>query len=154
MARRAPCVGTGLRDGWSVVIVYVSGASSELERAEAFIAECRRAGIMISLDWTAFFRRQAAGERVEPAECVAADVRGVMDADALVVLLPTDGRTSRGLWVEVGVAIAEGTEIVWVGEEGTADIWGCLGTWVADDAEALRVLRSALEVAEFAGLRR
>lgn len=125
--------------------IYVSAASAELERAERFIAAARVAGLVVTEDWTVPFRRHLDGEPVDASQVAADDLNGVFAADVLVVLIPKGEATSRGLWVELGFAFAEGKSVIAVGDPEALDIWGCMCAFVATEDEALRVLGGMAE---------
>jgi nucleoside 2-deoxyribosyltransferase len=97
--------------------VYVAGASAGKERARRVIADCRRRGLLVTLDWPAVHDETVARGQDEAnlpsgtKQAVAAScLEGVRSADSVLVLL--DEHPSKGMWVEVGYAKALGKRIV------------------------------------------
>lgn len=93
--------------------------ASALENA-AIVREYRRLirerGGVITCDWTAHGSVQADGsERI--AEVAAAEVRGVISADRVIVVLPG----GRGTHTELGIAIGRGIPVAIVGPLVGAD---------------------------------
>lgn len=93
--------------------IYVAGASSELERCEAFIAACDEAPwLRITHDWTREVRvARASGKHTDDAlsdreanEAAEDDLGGVSAARLLVVLCPPP-KTSDGMRTELGYAL-------------------------------------------------
>lgn len=95
--------------------VYVAGASREIERARRFIAMVERHPAMkITHDWVADFD-DAAKSGLTDADMPddlrlahsQADLNGVAEAEVLIALADGHGlEPSRGMWVELGYAIA------------------------------------------------
>lgn len=105
-------------------MIYLSAASGELDRAIAAMEYLRIGDEWgIAYDWTDAIRRERGGETVDLAKVAARCLHGVDVADALVALLPHRGVASRGLWVELGYAVARAMPIVLVGRGADADIW-------------------------------
>lgn len=91
--------------------IYVATAFPNLPEARGVMACLRDHGHTISHDWT--------GERIDPSwplerqhaylqECGAADLRGVLNADALVLV---NHELSRDAMTEFGVAIGVGIPV-------------------------------------------
>ena len=106
------------RDLWRVhattprrpVRVYVAGASVEIERSERFRDAVIAAGFEITFDWAAAIRQSGKANRgMTRDERVAASRAcrlGVKRAAAFVMLMPSAGTCSPGMWVELGVALS------------------------------------------------
>jgi hypothetical protein len=89
--------------------IYVAGSSRELERAEAAIAACRALGHKITVDWPAAMRANPADHELSPADqehYARLDIRGVLEADLVWLLIPDRANPSAGAWFEAGVAHA------------------------------------------------
>lgn len=89
--------------------VYVAGASSEVERAERAIAALRRAGCVVTHDWTREVRDHRAKKihdaEIGDHECreiAVADLAAVRRSNVLLLLVPE--QPSQGAWVELGCA--------------------------------------------------
>ncbi len=85
--------------------VYVAGASAEIERAERFIALAKTYGAEITHDWTIDVRKEGGSvpaSDVDPATFAARDISAVLEADAVVFLVPHQDHATKGLWVELG----------------------------------------------------
>jgi hypothetical protein len=95
--------------------IYVAGPSRELERCERVIAAVRDRGHMITHDWAAVMRAVGTPDSDLEDEMLrpylADDLGGVHHAQSLLVLLPTRGHTSSGLFVELGYALRGRHEI-------------------------------------------
>lgn len=92
--------------------VYVAGASSERhERVKPVMEALRRAGFIITHDWTEAVDMHGANNEhgtlslEELQECAYLDIAGVKTADALVLLAPK--KASTGAWVELGIALEQ-----------------------------------------------
>jgi len=94
-----------------MISVYVAGASGNKERARAFMDRVRaRDDMQISYDWIADVDAAAASGVEDHAltdddrfRYAQKDLRAICEANAMVALLGDD---SRGVWVELGYAIA------------------------------------------------
>ncbi len=102
--------------------IYVSAGSTEVDRAATFMADLRVLGHDITHDWTVSVRAFQAGGDVDPYHAATADIVGVHAADVLIALVPRE--PSKGLWVEIGAALATAIPVCVVGPVGCADIWG------------------------------
>lgn len=98
--------------------VYVAGASSEIERAEAVIAKLKAAGIEVTCTWPESVRKAGHGNpswwpqrqrRSVALTCLAE----VDKAQALLLLQPATGKTTIGAWGELCYAHAKDKWIVW-----------------------------------------
>ncbi len=137
------------------MLIYVAGASRELERVEAFIASARLRGHQITHDWTVQVRsHRVAGipdtalSDEEAADIAAGDLLAVLNAQILVLLAPAEPTT--GAWVELGCALGtRAIPVVVAGELARRSIFTRLASIVDTDAEALQVLdRAQAEVDE------
>lgn len=95
--------------------VYVAGASSELERAEAIIAWiASQPHLTLSKDWVADVKheREVNGRSdadlpdTERRKYAGEDLKAVSEAHIFWLLSPSPGFTTSGAWVELGVALA------------------------------------------------
>jgi hypothetical protein len=130
--------------------IYVAGSSAEIDRARAFIAAVREIpGAAITMDWPAFMEASGAADHELPIERLVEgaeeDLRGVMEADVVVLLAPT-GPASRGLQTELGIAgcnatLAVGDTTRPVIARGLGLFGVLVNEWAPSDAEALAWLR-------------
>lgn len=100
--------------------VYVAGASSEMGRVTRFIARLRKAGYAITFDWPAQIRSSGKPANVglthdERFAAWSACMEGVESAGTVIALAPRNGRTTKGMWAEMGIAIARGMVPIYVG---------------------------------------
>lgn len=100
--------------------VYVATKFGQVELARAAMMMVLRAGHAITYDWT--HERETCGaidqfdiplDRAVAENVAQADLRGVMDADWLVVLTTETG--GRGMFTELGLAYTAGVAILAVG---------------------------------------
>ncbi len=97
--------------------VYVGTKWSRRAEASEAMALLRARGHSITHDWTT---EEDPGTGVEAArayyaECAAADVDGVLDADVFLLI---HDPTCRGAFVELGIALAHGCRVIVVDGEG------------------------------------
>lgn len=92
-------------------LVYLAGASADLETCERYRDRLRAAGLEIARDWMADIRENAARGRPDheiPADerkaYAESDLRGVYACDVFWLLVPSNA--SIGAWVEFGWALA------------------------------------------------
>jgi hypothetical protein len=108
--------------------VYVAGASSEIERAERFIAQLKAMGARITYDWTAEIRRRAAAgladHHLTPEEAAYIawlNIRAVQAADFAVVLVPHPPASTSGAWAELAAgALSDRTCVIAVASPALA----------------------------------
>ena len=97
--------------------IYVAGKFEEKEAVRAVQASCRAMGWKITHDWTHEVGLPAGSTADEVqrfhARCALEDLRGAISADVVVVLLHPAG---KGLWVELGAALAMGVPVIAVGD--------------------------------------
>lgn len=91
--------------------VYVAGRFTKKEMVQATQALLVKAGHTITYDWTKNDAGGMLGElRLDYlAQCAQADEEGVKSADAILVLHDSTG---RGLFVELGMALADRKKLV------------------------------------------
>lgn len=119
--------------------VYVGGASSEIERVEAFIKRVRAAGHRVTFDWAQDIRSSGKPANVgmtheERFAAWQACMEGVESADEVVILAPRSGRTTKGAWGEMGIAIARGAVPIYVGHEDDTIMTSMCEVADSDDA--------------------
>ena len=97
--------------------IYVASSSRECDRAERVMNELRAAGHQISWDWIPGVRAafaagidEAKADDTHAFEAALADMNGVVTADVLVFLAPTD--TSKMAWAELGCAMGRGITVI------------------------------------------
>ena len=134
-------------------LVYVAGATKDVERVRTVQNHVRTAGHTITFDWTAGIESQTAPEATmfdEVARALAwRCLDGVRDAAVVVFCAPkyqTLGQ--RGAWVELGYAVALKRGIVVLGEAGRQSIFCRLGhSFVRDDWQVALGIEDALHYA-------
>jgi nucleoside 2-deoxyribosyltransferase len=97
--------------------VYVAASSRECDRAERVMNELRAASHVISHDWIPGVRaafaagiEEAKADDAHAFEAALDDMNGVVTADVLVFLAPTD--TSKMAWAELGAALARNIPVI------------------------------------------
>lgn len=126
--------------------VYVGGASSEIDRVEAFIKRVRAAGHRITFDWAQDIRSSGKPANVgmthtQRFNAWNACMHGVETADAVVILTPRDGRTTKGAWGEMAIYIAQGGVPIYVGNVDDT-VMTAMCHVVDDDDAALAALEA------------
>lgn len=90
--------------------LYIAGASAELERAQHWIAACRKIGIHITYDWTKDVQQQgpsaAALSKYDRRRAAYLDRRAINKADCVWLLAPPFDVNSTGCWWELSWAQA------------------------------------------------
>lgn len=92
--------------------VYVAAPFTEWPLVRIVQAELRQCGATITEDWTAGIESLPPGltdgdiSEAEAFKAAVADVRGVTSADACIFLTVADKTKGRGMYVELGIAIA------------------------------------------------
>lgn len=123
--------------------IYVASAFQDFERTRAVQALARRRYHEITFDWTQEVGKVESGaESPDYArECAEKDFMGVIHADVVIVLTPIATRKDLGcgLWVELGVAVAQGVPAVVAGEQRERTIFTRLRgvSLVASDEETV-----------------
>jgi nucleoside 2-deoxyribosyltransferase len=114
--------------GVSMIVVYVAGASAEIERARRVIAMLRELGIEIAHDWPKMIEDHGGRANLgltydERENVVGACLGGVRKAELVLFLVPY--APTVGAWVEIGHADALGKRIVQSGlaEDIAAHPW-------------------------------
>lgn len=130
--------------------VYVAASSREIPRARAVMAALREARMIVTHDWTGHVEASIAmgtpehmlDDRLAWA-CAHDDLAGVREAEALVLLAPTE--TAKGAWYECGYADALNIPIV-VAHDDVAkrrqSIFTRRASRLCSDAEIVDALRS------------
>lgn len=122
--------------------VYVAGSSKEVDRAAAAIEMCRSFGLQVTNDWPSQIRKYGTANADVPAPdgCLLSlsAKTAVESSDLFLVLLPGEGAGSIGMWIELGIMFARGTEMF---QKSTAISAG-LGP---SEHEEVRYTRRALE---------
>lgn len=129
------------------MMIYVAGASRELDRVEAFITVARLRGHELTHDWTVPVRASRIAGKTdadhtdeEAAAYASEDLQGIVTADAFVLLAPAEG--GSGAWAELGFALGSFRgPILVAGEHCRRSVFTRLAhaTCLTDDA-ALMVL--------------
>jgi nucleoside 2-deoxyribosyltransferase len=132
--------------------IYVAGASSEIERAEAMIVRLRAAGIEVTCTWTENIRKVGHGNPADAShdqrrKRSEQDLVEVARAQILWFLLPRPPNATFGAWVELGFAFARGKRILLSGQHN--NIFVGLGNMFADDEEAFKAIIGAHQVGAF-----
>lgn len=88
--------------------VYVAGSSKELHRADHAMMTLRGRGFRVTKDWVQEIRNHDGkanrGIPIDVCRRLASNARDAVNfADFLVLLLPSPGNESIGLWVEFGI---------------------------------------------------
>lgn len=95
--------------------IYLSGASHETERAmiRGFRDKLLAAGHTLTHDWIPSVDHYAAIGKTdrdltaeERHRFALSDVKGVLEADVVWLLVPKEPKSSIGCWVELGVVLA------------------------------------------------
>jgi hypothetical protein len=111
--------------------VYVAGASSEIERAEKWIATLREAGIEVTATWPEVIRKVGdanpmTASRAQRQVWSATDLSEVAHAEVFWFLLP-EGRPTAGAYTEFGYAVFLGAAAQ---EARACDIPGAPMFWI------------------------
>lgn len=89
--------------------VYVAGSSKEIPRVRAMQATLVALGCTITHDWTKQVEDYGAGadqlSAADKRRFARLDLDGIANA-AMVVFLQSPVASSRGMWVEIGYAVA------------------------------------------------
>lgn len=98
--------------------VYVAGASSDIERAEAVMAKLREHGIEVTSTWPEVIRKVGGANppqmvQLERKKVSVQDLLEVEQAHVLLVLQPSLGKTTIGAYVEMGFAFSRTKWILW-----------------------------------------
>jgi hypothetical protein len=124
--------------------VYVAGSSGEIDRVKRVMATLRSRGYEITHDWTGEVEAARAAnysDSTYPTDmrfaCASADYCGVANADVVVLLLPKT-TTSRGMWVEFGIALGhEPSPAIFVVGDALQSIFCELADEIVEDEESL-----------------
>lgn len=126
--------------------VYLAAASTpgQIERVQLWTARLRSAGVTVTSTWPSTVTAVGAGN---PRDATVAQRRGwavqelreLERADALWLLAPPNGVTTRGAWVELGVAYTRAMLVVSSGDTRQS-IFTALTEEFATDEDAFRAL--------------
>lgn len=123
--------------------VYIAAASTVLETARAVhcAERLRAAGVEVVSTWPDTVTSVGAGNPRDATtsqrrQWSATDLAELASADALLLLCPPPGITTRGAWVELGCAYARALLIVSSGDTKQS-IFTALGVEYADDEAAI-----------------
>jgi nucleoside 2-deoxyribosyltransferase len=127
------------------VKVYVAGKFQEKERVRRVQALVREYGHEITCDWTVEDDSLFDGEALRAywRRCAQDDVAGVRACDALILLPHARG---KGLWVELGIALALNKRVIVVGFDGDDSHQPCIFCklpqveWAPDGQAAVEML--------------
>ena len=145
MISTAPAVMTAER---KPLRVYVAGSSTglELHRAKAFMDAARERGMVVTHDWPKLVldRLQSVGldanqgmTRQERTGVALDCIRGVMECEVCVVLVPSHGSPTIGAWFEADRALSMGKLVLWVGDEERS-VFSALCAFTARDIDEAR----------------
>lgn len=94
--------------------VYVSGSIHDMERVQSVQRIFTENGHHITFDWTCAPAKASWNKHQTEARTLASAMRvGVQTASLLVVIHPPIGVKAQGTWIEMGIALAQGTP-VWI----------------------------------------
>lgn len=135
--------------------IYVAGSSREIERAVSVIAGLRAAGHEITHDWTVectAARLAGYSDATYPPEMrratAMADYCGVANAEVAVFLIPPADKPSRGMWVELGIALGHEPAplIIVVGDGGQSIFCELADVCLSFDEDVVGLLEGAVYV--------
>jgi hypothetical protein len=112
--------------------IYIAGAAAEAEVITLIMQQCRTLLHEITVDWTKPILALGRGKTdadLTPEQRIAAgmeDSAGVQAADLFWLIVP-HRTTSRGCWVELGMAIAW-KKTIWVSGDNGLSIFTALAT--------------------------
>lgn len=101
---------------------YVAGKYQERDYVRLVFRELEKLGHNITLDWTNHDIYPNDAIALKLGQFAADDVEGVRQADAFIGCLLNDHKY-KGLWVEMGVALALGKPCYLVGSAGDSCIF-------------------------------
>jgi hypothetical protein len=109
------------------MMVYVAGASGELEHIEWWMAKLRAACIVITYDWTQNIRYSKNNPIDDKyrKDCALLELQGIDESDLVWLLLPTV--PSIGCYVEMGYALGKQKLLVLSGLITPNNIFAMLG---------------------------
>jgi len=96
--------------------VYVAAKFEEKDRVRLIYKRCRENGLEVTCDWTVEDDTGMVGEerRAYHQKCAQADLDGVRNCDVLILLPHEHG---KGMYFEMGAAIALGKRVIVVGQD-------------------------------------
>lgn len=121
--------GIQAKGGGEVTIVYVAGASAEIDQCEHWMGRLRALGHRISYDWCANIRRVGNANPREATEeqrheWSRTDIDAALVSDVFWLLMPT--RPTVGAWVEFGAVRQTGGPRTLVSGDWRASIFTSL----------------------------
>ncbi len=128
------------------MILYIAGASVELARAERLASQAYSLGWDVSgtSEWVHDVRIWGPDGSDIPAKIsedrAARDMLNVRCAEVFWLLAPPRGVTTRGAWVELGVALSAHGEVIVSGEYAQSIFCSLADRHFASDAGALKWL--------------
>jgi hypothetical protein len=116
--------------------IYVAGASSEIERAEKWMAALREAGVEVTSSWPEIIREVGAANPMEASRedrllWSAQDLAEVSNSNVFWFLLP-EGKPTAGAYTEFGYAVFMGAA---ASEARNAGITGAPLFWIIVSGE-------------------
>ncbi len=102
--------------------VYVAGKFQNVARIKEVILWMKRLGYEVTHDWTGEdFEKQPPEQRDHYAKvCAKSDFYGATNCDVLFLVncTPPGSSPTMGRWVEMGMALASGADVIIVNEGG------------------------------------
>jgi len=97
--------------------IYVASAVEQLVLVEHYVARLKEAFFEVTYEWTNDVRENGFRADVDLTPVVRRfiarmDARGVEDADTVWVLTPAHKHQGCGMWVELGLALAQKKRVV------------------------------------------
>lgn len=125
--------------------IYVAGPFQQFERVRSLQRKLIDLGHEISHDWTLehdnWPNGLAPGSR-EAILCAMADMQGVKEAEAVIVLTPEDKCVGCGLWIEMGAALALCKLVAVVGPQRERSVFAELAARLEQDDDCIAWINS------------
>lgn len=94
-------------------LVYIATRLENAAEHNRLMAMLAESGIGVTYDWTTHGSvKDTSRSRIQEVSCN--EVRGVVDADIVIVLLPG----GRGTHVELGIALGLNKQVILIGDDG------------------------------------
>ena len=105
--------------------IYVVGKWQDRFKVRSIQADLRELGHQITVDWTTsdFGPDGVLGTPQRMQEIALEDLQGVKDADAVVALIQDNNHVYKGVWVEIGIALADNKPVYVIGNAGDTCIF-------------------------------
>jgi len=101
--------------------LFVAGKIGDEEQAKAAMKLIREAGHEITFDWTTIPHLKPYEQNQEASmQAAIQEAKGVARADAVILLAHENG---RGMYVELGMALANKKTVFVIGEEDTSTMF-------------------------------